>query len=461
MKMFKIFCCVLFTIAMGFNAIRAQELKLTYDAKKRMISDICELLVEHYVFEDVARNCVQKLDSAMGKGEYDSIISKEQFAIRLTQDLQGMSRDKHLEVQVEEEMSHMNSRDTALESINKLRAARQKSNYSFRKVEIINGNIGYLDFRSFSPAEMAMAKASAAMKFLSDCDALIIDMRENTGGNPDLIAYICSYFFEKPTLLNKIYYRKANRTLEFWTREVNDVRTLYDTPMFVLTSGTTISASEEFAYDLQSRKRAIVVGEITAGGANIASGFRLNGSFVIYIPRGRAINPITHENWEGVGVRPDVSVASGKALEKAIEIATVEAKKYRGKKEDEYRSMIRRLEIQMAKTDEKNENGYDHNEEDQLVHLLREAKSSGLIDESSLTFLGYDYLHQNRTLLSITVFKYCVKMYPDSYNAYDSLGEAYMVAGQKELAIENYEKSLKLNPKNKNAVEQLKKLREK
>lgn len=458
MNIFKIIGCVLFPITMGFNAILAQEIKLTSEVKNRMISDIRDLLMEHYVFEDVARNCAQKLDSVMGKGEYDSIISKEQFAKRLTQDLQGMSQDKHLEVQVEEEMSNMNSHEMAFESINKLRKARQKSNYSFRKVEIFNGNIGYLDFRSFSPAEMAMAKASAAMIFLSDCDALIIDMRENTGGDPSLIAHICSYFFEKPTLLNKLYYRKTNRTLEFWTREVNDVRTLYEVPILVLTSSETISASEEFAYDLQSRKRATVIGEITAGGANIASGFRLNSSFVIYIPRGRAINPITNKNWEGVGVQPDVSVVSGKALEKAMEIAKGEAKKYREKKEENYRLLIRSIENQIEKTNKIFESQYDKTAEDQLLNLLKEAKSTNLIDESSLTSLGYEYLHKNKTLLSITFFKYCVEMFPESYNAYDSLGEAYMKAGNKPLAIKNYQKSLDLNPDNDQARKMLEQL---
>jgi hypothetical protein len=460
MKISKIFLCVLFQFAMVFNVILAQEMELTKEIKKQMILVISNLLIENYVFEDVARNCAQKLDSILKKGEYDAIISKEQFAKRLTQDLQGISKDKHLEVLREENISDTSTNETLFESINRLRQSRQKSNYNFHKVEILSGNIGYLDLKSFSPAEMAMIKASAAMKFLSDCDALIIDMRENTGGDPSLIPYICGYFFEKPTLLNKLYYRVTNRTLEFWTREVNDVKTLYEVPIFVLTSSETISASEEFAYDLQSRKRATIIGEITAGGANIASGFRLNSSFVIYIPRGRAINPITNKNWEGVGVRPDVSVASGKALEKAMEIARREAKKYRDKKEENYRLLIRSIENHIEKTDKIFESRYDKNAEDQLLNLLKEAKSTNLIDESSLTSLGYEYLHKNKTLLSIAVFKFCVEMYPESYNAYDSLGEAYMKAGNKELAIINYQKSLDLNADNDNAKKMLEQLKQ-
>jgi len=447
-----------FLLLESATAILAQEMELTKEIKKQMILDINNLLTENYVFEDVARKCAQNLESILKKGEYDSIISKEQFAQRLTQDLYGISKDKHLEVLLEINISDTSTNETLFETINRLRKSRQKSNYNFHKVEILSGNIGYLHLKSFSPAEMAMIKASAAMKFLSDCDALIIDMRENTGGDPSLVTYICSYFFEKPTLLNKLYYRVTDRTLEFWTREVNDVKTLYEVPIFVLTSCETISASEEFAYDLQSRKRATVIGEITAGGANIASGFRLNSSFVIYIPRGRAINPITNKNWEGVGVQPDVSVVSGKALEKAMEIAKGEAKKCREKKEESYRLLIRSIENQNEKTDKIFESRYDKTAEDQLLNLLKEAKSTNLIDESSLTSLGYEYLHKNKTLLSITFFKFCVKMYPESYNAYDSLGEAYMKAGNKELAIMNYQKSLDLNADNDNAKKMLEKL---
>ena len=73
--------------------------------------------------------------------------------------------------------------------------------------------------------------------------------------------------------------------------------------------------------------------------------------------------------------------------------------------------------------------------------------------------LGYTLLYSGHEKEALTVFQRNVQEFPQSANVYDSLGEAYAKVGQKELAIANYEKSLGLDPKNQNAVEQLKRLR--
>ena len=73
--------------------------------------------------------------------------------------------------------------------------------------------------------------------------------------------------------------------------------------------------------------------------------------------------------------------------------------------------------------------------------------------------LGYSLLTANRLKEAIEIFRINVTAFPESFNVYDSLGEGYMKSGQKELAIQNYEKSLQLNPKNANAAAKLKELR--
>jgi tetratricopeptide (TPR) repeat protein len=84
-----------------------------------------------------------------------------------------------------------------------------------------------------------------------------------------------------------------------------------------------------------------------------------------------------------------------------------------------------------------------------------------VINEARINDLGYDLLRMKRVAEAIEVFKLNVEDYPQSSNAYDSLGEAYAVNGDKELAIKNYQRSVELNPKNTNGVEALKKLQEK
>lgn len=97
---------------------------------------------------------------------------------------------------------------------------------------------------------------------------------------------------------------------EFWTTEeiVGEQRT--DVPIFLLTSEITFSAAEMFAYDLQVRNRATLVGDSTGGGAHSVGLYQIDDLFEIYVPTERAINPVTSGNWEGAGVIPDVVVPS-------------------------------------------------------------------------------------------------------------------------------------------------------
>jgi CubicO group peptidase (beta-lactamase class C family) len=92
---------------------------------------------------------------------------------------------------------------------------------------------------------------------------------------------------------------------------------------------------------------------------------------------------------------------------------------------------------------------------------IKQANSpDAQVDEGTLNLIGYLLLNNGRTSDAIAVLARNVKEYPESGNVYDSLGEAYMRDGQKELAIENYGRSLAIDPKNMNAVAMLKKLRE-
>ncbi|MFN2145752.1 MAG: S41 family peptidase, partial [Anaerolineales bacterium] len=179
-----------------------------------------------------------------------------------------------------------------------------------------------LEFDRFANDDDAFAVASAAMNFLANMEALIFDLRECQGGNPDSVTLICSYLFEgEPVHLNSLYWRDEDRTEEYWTLpEVPGAR-MGDVPVYVLTSKTTFSAGEEFAYDLQALKRATLIGETTSGGAHPGSPFRLHPHFEMFVPLGMAINPVTGGNWEGVGVVPDIEVSADEALGRAHQLA--------------------------------------------------------------------------------------------------------------------------------------------
>jgi CubicO group peptidase (beta-lactamase class C family) len=90
---------------------------------------------------------------------------------------------------------------------------------------------------------------------------------------------------------------------------------------------------------------------------------------------------------------------------------------------------------------------------------MRSQSAKYSLSESEMNSLGYYFLHTRKAMdAAVAVFRLNVEEFPKSANAYDSLAEAYMAKGDKELAITNYRRSLELNPRNTNAVEMLKKL---
>jgi C-terminal processing protease CtpA/Prc len=163
------------------------------------------------------------------------------------------------------------------------------------------------------------------MNELNDTDALIFDLRQNMGGDLEMVALMCSYLFgSDPVHLNDMHWRVGNNfeVEEFWTQpEVDGERYGENKPVYVLTSHDTFSGGEEFAYNLQALGRATIVGETTGGGANPAQPFELAENFMVAIPHGTPVNPATKTNWEGAGVKPDIDVPKEKALETAQDAA--------------------------------------------------------------------------------------------------------------------------------------------
>ena len=189
----------------------------------------------------------------------------------------------------------------------------------FEKVDVLDGGIGYLKLNGFADVASCETYATAAMDSLATARSLIIDLRDNTGGSPQMISYIASYLFDERTHLNDLWERPSGRTVEFWTRDsVPGRRFGGKKPIYVLTSARTFSGGEEFAYDLQALKRAVVVGERTGGGAHLTAPRRIDDHFTLSVPFARAVNPVTHANWEGVGVAPTVEVTAADALQVAL-----------------------------------------------------------------------------------------------------------------------------------------------
>ncbi|MCD2259979.1 S41 family peptidase [Psychroserpens luteolus] len=299
---------------------------LTLKEQQTVVDSISSKLNTNYVFPDVATKMVTHIKSKLKNGNYKSILDPQEFASTLTTDLQAISKDKHLRVSfAPEQIAERQQTVTAEDSIaflNRYINNLKRNNFGFKEVKIMAGNIGYLDLRSFSNVEYAGETAVSAMNFLSNTDAIIIDLRNNGGGSPAMIQLITSYLFESaPVHLNNFYWRPTDRNSQTWTLPHVNGKRSPDTPVYVLTSGSTFSAAEEFSYNLKHLERATLVGQTTGGGAHPGGSVVATDRFMVWVPTGRAINPITNTNWEGTGVSPHIETPAADALDIAYKNA--------------------------------------------------------------------------------------------------------------------------------------------
>ena len=283
------------------------------DAKDRaaIVEDIAAAVRDSYVIPEAGQRMAELLRRQLASGAYDGLATLDAFTEKLTEDLRSVSHDKHLAVGWDPTPPPPETEeppDADFEA--RMAAMMRRDNYCFRKVERLAGNVGYLKLDCFAPAELGGGTAAAAMGFLAGTDALIVDLRDNSGGHPGMVHFLASYLVPPDTHLNSFYYREGDRTEQSWSQAWVPGTRLAAVPVFVLTSSRTFSGAEELAYVLKNLKRATLVGETTAGGANVTGLHRLQGYPVaLKVPGGRPINPITGSNWEGTGVEPDVAAA--------------------------------------------------------------------------------------------------------------------------------------------------------
>lgn len=295
--------------------------KMDAAARTRAIDGIAAKLNEFYVFPDVAKKMETALRAHQRNGDYDAIDEGDDFSFLLTEHMQAVSNDKHLRVRCYPTVTPPDPPADPHPPDPEERAQLERINCGFDKAERLDGNIGYVKFDMFAEPATCAPKATAAMEALGNVGAVIFDLRDNGGGDPEMVAFVASYLFKKRTHLNDIYERKGNKTTQYWTKPDVPGPKFADTPAFVLTSKRTFSGAEEFAYDLKNLKRATLVGETTGGGAHPTWRHRVDDHFAVLVPFARAINPVSKTDWEGTGVEPDVKVPADQALDVAKTLA--------------------------------------------------------------------------------------------------------------------------------------------
>lgn len=268
---------------------------------------------DYYIFPDKANEIKAKLLSLSGNS-FKS-LSKKQFADTITAIFREKSNDKHFALLYRP--NFLNNTASKKEQQQKFNEINRRWNFGFESVERLTGNIGYINYSGFAECNSSRKTLAAAMNFVSNTNSLIIDLRNNRGGDGPMMLLFCSYFFEGKQILSKTYFRQSNKTIKNKTKSKVLGKKYLNKPIYILTNKNTFSAAEALSYNLQQKGIAKIIGETTAGAANPVEMFVVNNDFLFFVPNGNETNLTSNKNWENVGVIPDYAISQENALEKA------------------------------------------------------------------------------------------------------------------------------------------------
>lgn len=278
------------------------------------VDRLIELLDECYVFPEQALAIGQCLSSR--RARYNGIVDPIELAQALTADMRSVADDSHLRVIFSEaELPPESAADDDAMSPEDV-VALHRMNFGFEKLEHLPQNIGYLDLRLLMPG--SSSRLAAAMTLFADTDALIIDLREARGGEPQAVAELASYFLNRRTHLSDVIDRHGQVAQSIYSRDdLPGPRYGERRPLVLLTSRTTFSGAEDFSYTMKNLRRATLVGEPSGGGAHPGCTRPIAPHLAAFIPTTRSRSPITLSDWEGAGVQPDIEVPAAQALMEA------------------------------------------------------------------------------------------------------------------------------------------------
>lgn len=299
---------------------RPAEVTLDEGERARVVDGAARLLNEYYLFPQSAKKVSARLEALQRHDEYRGITDGDIFAARLSDDLVSLSGDKHIGV----DFFPMSMPPEPNPRRRPGPRGPAPGNCGIEKVAHLPRDIGYLQLGFFARPAYCTGPVIAALSSLTGSNALIIDLRADHGGAPQMVALIASFLFDERTHLDDTDYPRTHQREQLWTDARWPGKRFTGKPVFVLTSSRTFSAAEEFSYDLKRLRRATVVGEVTGGGAHGEAPHRIDAHFFIRIPFARIVNPITGTDWEGTGVQPDVKVSAAQALAVAEKLAAEE-----------------------------------------------------------------------------------------------------------------------------------------
>ena len=283
----------------------------------RVVLGAAQNLRDHYFDRSLAQQAAAAL-LAQEKLGADNAAPPGDLAMLLTGQIRKATDDRHLVVVYSATPLPSVAAAPSSTIPAAYRQAMLRQNCTIEKLATLPHHIGYLKINSFPDPSICRQQIDTALISLNSADAIVFDLRNNSGGYPDMVANVAARLFDRPV---PWYNPRATTSDPSWTASPVPGSGLASKPVYILTSSITLSGAEQFTYNLKMLKRATVIGEATGGSAHIGIFHRIDAHYGIGIPETRVINPYSDYDWEGVGVEPDVKVKAADALATAENLA--------------------------------------------------------------------------------------------------------------------------------------------
>jgi hypothetical protein len=298
--------------------------------RRAVIEELAKDLQDYFVFPDVAARYAAMLRANLARGDYDKLTDPTAFGVKVTADLQAVSRDGHLRL----------APNAAWELKSDAPAGGGAAQPVGLEETRMIGKVAYLRFSLFPDDPETSARARRFLLDHADAQAVIIDSRTNHGGGLTVMDAILPLLYAKPETLVRMDTRASAAeggpdfkslvrqpsppsVVRFDHHVVPDTteRRLQSVPVYYLTSSRTASAAEHLALAFRHTHRAVQIGETTRGAGHFGGRPPVGARFAAFIPVGRTYDPDTGWDWEGKGVAPDIAVPAGQALAEALKRA--------------------------------------------------------------------------------------------------------------------------------------------
>jgi hypothetical protein len=304
-------CCSSLCSSGKRQGLRKEEIRAA-------VVKISDLIKSNYVFEERGNKIASHLTEEHRQGKFDSVKSWTEFASLCTKILHGGSNDGHLYVRHDAKtvkaLSTAPEQEAASGAENPFfhsKEARER-NFGFQEVKVLKGNIGYIKLTEINISEKSLPTMFAAVEFVANTKALVLDLRENGGGGSEVGPVLESIFLPKNVVLLEFKSRAGQVTTTKTVPWLTHKR--YDKPLYIIINKKTASAAEALAFALQANKRATVVGQRSSGAANMNSWYVVNDAVFVSVSTGAPTLPGTETSWERSGIQPDYSVAEGNEI---------------------------------------------------------------------------------------------------------------------------------------------------